>query len=101
MINSNYSVATLQSKVASAKSRGVEFTLLSSDVASILSAFLAGQISEEDVANWAEFFDGNDDVEFEPGKSIPDVLFELSSPEINGRLEVQRAQELLITLSDR
>lgn len=99
MINSDVSLTTLQANLALSQKRGEPFTISSSDVASVLSAFLVGDISERDLVKWADFLDGNEDVEFEPNRMIPDVLFELSSPEINGRLEEQRARELLILMS--
>ena len=62
---------------------------------------MAGSLTNQNVVEWADFFDVNEDVELESNVLLPDVLFELSSPEINGELDVDRAGKLVEILSNR
>jgi len=98
MNTSEFSLSALRSKLASSKEEGIPLFLSRSDIARALTAFLAGEIDENEVADWAEFYDANEAVEFESDAAIPEVLFDLSSPEINGRLDKARAREWLSRL---
>lgn len=98
MAESEFSLDVLHAKLAAAKEAGQSLLLSSSDVARALNAFLAGEITKEEIADWAEFYDANDGVEFETNEAIPDVIFGISSPEINGWLDDARARELLSEL---
>lgn len=101
MIASKFSIESLRSIVSVAMERdGKSFMLTHSMVIEVLEAFIAGSIGKQDVAEWAEFFDVNEDVELESDALLPDVLFELSSPEINGGLDVDRARELVWSLAN-
>lgn len=98
MADSQFSLDVLHAKLATAKEAGQSLLLSSSDVARALNAFLAGEITKEEIADWAEFYDANDGVEFEANEAIPNVIFGISSPEINGWLDDARARELLFEL---
>ena len=58
-----------------------------------LDAFLDGNVSAAEVHEWAEGYDANDNIEFEV-EALKDVVFELTSPEINGALSVARAARI-------
>lgn len=100
MPNSEFSVSLLNSKLASSREAGIPILLARSDVKKALNAFLAGEITKEEIADWAEFYDANDYVEFETNELIPDVIFEISSPEINGWLDEDRAKGWLSLLTN-
>ena len=99
MTASKFSIETLRSIISAAKLSGNDFVLNRSAVVEVLQAFIAGSVTSQDVAGWADFFEVNDDVELESDVLLPDVLFELSSPEINGGLDVDRARELVELLN--
>lgn len=101
--DSIYSLSALKSRWSAAKSNGEMLLLSRSEVIALLSDYEAGAISAETVSEWAEFFDGNEDVEFEPEAEglLPDILFELASPEINGDLTADRAKSLKMLLSQK
>ena len=99
MTKSEFSVRELYLKLASSRDAGKPISLSTSDIVRALNAFLAGEITKEEIAEWAEFYDANEDVEFEDNEAIPDVIFNMSSPEINGWLDDVRAHELLLLLS--
>jgi len=98
MTSSKLSIETLHSLVSASTGPGKNFVLNISAVIEVLQAFIAGTINSQNVAEWADFFDVNEDVELESDVLLPDVLFELSSPEINGELDVDRARELVMLL---
>lgn len=98
MTSSKFSIETLHSLVSASTGSGKSFVLNVSAVIEVLQAFIAGTLNSQNVAEWADFFDVNEDVELESDVLLPDVLFELSSPEINGELNVDRARELVVLL---
>jgi hypothetical protein len=74
----------LQDQVRAARLRGEQY-------------ILSGELSKEALAEWAEFFDANEDVDFEPERLV-DIVFEMSSPEINEWMDDERARDLLLQL---
>lgn len=94
----DFSVDRLRSKIAELRRNGELLLLSSSDIVFAIEAFLAGEITKEDLSRWADFYDANDDVVFEEGCSISDIIFDLASPEINGWIDVDRALKFLATL---
>lgn len=68
-----------------------------SDLVGILEAFINGSASRKTVEDWAEDRDANDSVEF-CSDLVRDCIFELSTPEISGKLSVDRAAVLLAEL---
>jgi len=100
MTTSRFSVEALRLMVSATRRAGEEFVLNRLAVIEVLQAFIAGVLPSQDVVEWAEFFDVNEDVELEPDVSLPEILFELSSPEINGELDPDRARELIAILSN-
>lgn len=62
----------------------------------LLVAFLHGQVSAMDLQKWAAEIELSEQIEYEPTNAqlIADVIFELSSPEINGPLTFDRARNL-------
>jgi hypothetical protein len=87
----------LQDQVRAARLRGEQYILSREAVEKILKSFLAGELSKEALAEWAEFFDANEDVDFEPERLV-DIVFEMSSPEINEWMDDERARDLLLQL---
>lgn len=100
MSASKFSVGLLRSMVSEATNSGKNFVLNRSSVVEVLQAFVARSLTRQNVVDWAEFFDVNEDVELESDALLPDVLFELSSPEINGELDLDRARKLIVILSN-
>lgn len=98
--NLEYSVSELRSRLSALKAVGGSLFLSRVDIAKALKAFIASEIDAEEIAAWAEFYDANDGVVFEQNPLIPDVIFDLSSPEINGQLDEERAKHWLNLLED-
>ena len=63
------------------------------DVIRSLDEYLDGNVSAAQLHEWAEGYDANDNIEFEV-EALKDVVFELTSPEINGALSVARAARI-------
>lgn len=98
MTASKFSTETLHSIVSASARSGKNFVLNCSAVVEVLQAFIEGILTSQNVAEWADFFDVNENVELESDVLLPNVLFELSSPEINGELDVDRARKLVVLL---
>ncbi|PNS09846.1 hypothetical protein Lysil_1480 [Lysobacter silvestris] len=52
------------------------------------------ELNKKGVEDWAENNDANDSIEFS-SDLVRDLVFELSSPEINGELSDERALQLI------
>jgi hypothetical protein len=87
-------IESLELKVEQAKLAGKLYVLTRLHVVGVLRGLRDGRISLDAATQWAEFFDVNEDVELE-FEDISKVLFELSSPEINGIPSGERINELL------
>jgi hypothetical protein len=94
MKNEKFLVEKVRSDVLDAVENGRTYTVTLACAIEALEAFIAGTISREDLTNWADFFDVNENVELESEEILPDVMFELSSPEINGLIDEERAGKL-------
>ncbi|QGY75739.1 hypothetical protein FZ025_03330 [Xanthomonas hyacinthi] len=92
----NFSIDKLRSDILAANEGGGGiFVVTHAAVVEILDAFLSGVIGANEVAEWAEFLDANEDVEFESDEFLPNIIFELSSPEINYYQNAARAAEII------
>ncbi len=62
----------------------------------ILERYLRGTLAASDVECWADAVEGRDDIQYLDGQEekIADLLFRLSSPEINTPLSPDVAQAL-------
>ncbi len=67
------------------------------DVVNVMKVFLDKLISSDDLSMWAEMVEGRDGIKYEEEfkKMIADVLFWLSSPDINGELTNEKVKEYL------
>ena len=55
-------------------------------------------ITFQDLEDWANSIECRDDLDFE-NKEMQEIVFELSSPEINGEITKERLQEIINELS--
>jgi hypothetical protein len=64
---------------------------------SVLGRYLSGDISAQDVEDWASCLECREDVGFEPERAelLMDFEFRLASPEINGEISHAAAAEML------
>jgi hypothetical protein len=78
-------------------------TFTRADAAAVLERFLQGRISGDGCAIWAEAIEGRDDIGLEQGHEeiLKEFLFEVSSPEINGKLTAQLAHRWLTAFESR
>jgi hypothetical protein len=63
------------------------------DVIRSLDEYLDGNVSATEMHDWAESYDANEDIEFEV-EALTRIVFELTSPEINGALTEVRAARI-------
>ena len=63
------------------------------DIANALRVYEAGSISDEELEAWAEAIEGRDDVDLDPRdeSTLKEFLFEVSTPEVNGRFDRNRS----------
>jgi hypothetical protein len=63
----------------------------------VLSRFMSGDLNATDIYSWANQLEGRDEVQYETGfeGTIADIIFCLSSPEINGQLTNQMCFTLI------
>lgn len=79
----------------------VDFVLTREACEEKLRLFVRGSLSATEVSDWANSMEENDHVLLEAGfeKLIADVLFQVSTPEINRPLSLEVAIELIAQLS--
>lgn len=79
---------------------GVPAVLDKSILKQILSRYIAGQMSQTLVYEWAEFLELREDVEYPENEhhAIESILHEFANPDLEGELTLARAQFLLKTL---
>lgn len=80
----------------------VELVVLTrADAISALRRFVGGELTSEDVEQWADAIEGRDDVGLDPQAEslIQDLLFELANPAITRALTPTLASEWIDRLS--
>lgn len=67
----------------------------------ILSNYLQGKMTGDDVVFWAEFLELRDDIDYslDKGKTIASIVHCLANPDLEGELTIQKANELLADLN--
>ncbi len=65
----------------------------------ILKKCLEQKITFQDLENWADSIECRDDLDFED-EELQEIVFEFSSPEINGEITKERLQEIIKNLSE-
>ena len=65
------------------------------DAIRVRGAYVSGSLTESEVEEWAETLDCREDVGYEEGAwdLLRELVFVLSSPEINGRLTLAMVEE--------
>lgn len=78
-------------------------TLRPDHIGRILERFLGGELTSQNVQEWAEAVEARDDVDFAdvPERDLPGIVFILANPDINGPLTPDLARGLLTRLDDR
>ena len=67
-------------------------TLSNEDVVAVLDRYLAGSLTPDQVADWADLLECREDIELAP--HLADVLFQLANPSINGPVLLSGAAAL-------
>ena len=72
-------------------------------VGSILARYLASELTEADLQQWAESLEMRDDVGFENADSrlLGNIVFVLANPEVNGALTPSVARQLIGEIATR
>ena len=73
-------------------------TLSKQDACHVLRRFIEGELTKDDLHQWAEMLECREDVEAEI--ALNDLIFELATPEIHLPLTPQRAAELLAEMGE-
>jgi len=67
------------------------------DFANILRRSINNEIDFETLTNWANAIECRDDLEF-TNEEVPEIIFELANPEINGVITKERLNEIISEL---
>lgn len=75
------------------------YLLTKTDVLSVFSRFLSGELSSDDLENWANFLECRDDLGFEAKyeDELSEIVFLIANPDINYSIDV----ELIHRLKDK
>lgn len=66
----------------------------------VLERYLNGDLSSQDVEDWANLVEGREDIAFEAGDAqlLHEIVYELANPELTEHLSNQRAREVVSLL---
>ena len=64
-----------------------------------LHRYISGELSAQQVEEWANAIECREDIAYEPSSMEGDTIFELANPELTSQLNPTRAKELLQLLS--
>lgn len=67
------------------------------DLSNILKSCIDGGISYDKLGSWANMLECRDDLSFD-NDEIQEIFFELANPEINGQINKDRLNEILIEI---
>jgi hypothetical protein len=83
-------------RARAAKAREGNIVLTREALARILERHASGELAAEELMQLANELEANDEIDYEPNAEaiIADVLFELSTPEINGMPTIERSRAL-------
>ena len=70
------------------------------DFTNVLQRCIECEITFDDLTNWANAIECRDDLDFE-SEEMQEIVFELSSPEINGEITKERLQEMVNELQEQ
>ena len=75
--------------------------LRASDVRDVLSRYIMGDMTKEELFKWADAIEMSDDIDYQPGREtlIAEVIFFAANPKINGLMEKSRAKAWVRDLS--
>ena len=68
------------------------------DFLRVLKKCRDGQITPEELTNWADAITLRDDIGFETDEML-EIIFELANPEVNGQISKGRLEEMIKELS--
>ncbi len=70
-------------------------------IAHALNCFVDGIITAGDLEVWAELIEGRPGIDFETSAEdeLSEILFQISTPEINGPVSIEKCQRMLEQLS--
>lgn len=75
-------------------------TLHCTNLVQILRRFVAGELTCDEVEDWANLVESREDIRFEPGHDalVKDVVFQLANPLLNAAITSELAERLLARL---
>lgn len=67
------------------------------DISAVLRRFMDGEITKQDVTDWANAIEGREDVGYEAGSEpiVRDAIYELANPELTRAVSPDAAKEWL------
>jgi hypothetical protein len=76
-------------------------TLTRADATRTLTRYLTGELSADDVEQWADALEVREDVGREPGfgDELTELLFQLATPEVAGKITPETAKHWINTLA--
>lgn len=79
---------------------GVPITMNRGHIRNILKQYIKGEISAQDVADWANLIEGREDITFEMNDAdrLNEIIYELANTELTEKFSCQRANEIIGSL---
>ena len=76
-------------------------TLTKADIISILDRYISGNLTSQQVTDWADLVECREDIALSETdeSSISDVVFQLANPNLRGEITLQMAKKIRAVLS--
>lgn len=81
---------------------GAPLTMNSENIRKTLERYLKGDLSLNDVEDWANLIEGREDIAFNQADEelLDEVIYELANPELTEQLSNKRAEEIVSLLTN-
>ena len=80
---------------------GIPLTMTRRHLRDVIERYMKGEISAQDIEDWANLIEGREDMTFESRDDnlLSEIVYELANPELTEELSYQRAKEIVDLLN--
>ena len=76
---------------------GELFTIFAYQILEVLNRYISGNLSSEEIENWANLIESREDIEFEKTKStlLENIIYQLANPILEGEITLNQCKEMI------
>lgn len=83
--------------------RDIPLTMTSDHLNNVIGRYLKGELSAQQVEDWANIVEGREDISLRPkdAQLLHDIVYELANPKLTEELSHKRAREMIDLLNNK